>query len=82
MNYKIIVSPIALKNIEEAVEYYILKVSKKIALDFLNDYKKVYKALHLNPFYQFTILIIVIFHLKNFLTSHFLLLMNYQKQCF
>ena len=35
MNYKIIVSPIALKNIEEAVEYYILKVSKKVALDFL-----------------------------------------------
>jgi hypothetical protein len=45
MNYKIIVSPIALKNIEEAVEYYILKVSKKVALDFLNDYKKVIKAI-------------------------------------
>lgn len=53
MNYKIIVSPIALKNIEEAVEYYISKVSKKVALGFLNDYKKVYKALQINPFYQF-----------------------------
>jgi toxin ParE1/3/4 len=52
MNYKIIVSPIALKNIEEAVEYYILKASKKVALDFLNDYKKTYKTLQLNPFYQ------------------------------
>lgn len=30
MNYKIIVSPITLKNIEEAVEYYIfLKLAKK-----------------------------------------------------
>jgi toxin ParE1/3/4 len=53
MNYKIIVSPIALKNIEEAVEYYISKVNKKVSLDFLNDYKKVYKALQINPFCQF-----------------------------
>ncbi|TDO71079.1 plasmid stabilization system protein ParE [Flavobacterium chryseum] len=53
MNYKIIVSPIALRNIEEAVEYYILKVNKKVALDFLNDYKKLYKTLQKNPFYQF-----------------------------
>jgi toxin ParE1/3/4 len=53
MNYKIIVSPIALKNIEEAVNYYISKVSKKVALDFLNDYKKAYNALQTNPFYQF-----------------------------
>jgi plasmid stabilization system protein ParE len=53
MSYNIIVSPIALKNIEEAVEYYILKANKKIALDFLNDYKKTYKTLQLNPFYQF-----------------------------
>ncbi|WP_242410283.1 hypothetical protein [Flavobacterium sp. Root901] len=52
MNYKIIVSPIALKNIEEAIEYYI-KISKKVALDFFNDYKKTYKALQINPFYQF-----------------------------
>lgn len=53
MNYKVIVSPIALKNIEEAVDYYIFKVSKKVALDFLDDYKKVYKTLQKNPFYQF-----------------------------
>ena len=52
MSYKIIVSPIASKNIEEAVEYYIFKASKKVALDFLNDYKKVYKTLQINPFYQ------------------------------
>jgi toxin ParE1/3/4 len=53
MTYKIIVSPIALKNIEEAVEYYIFKASKKVAFDFLNDYKKVYKTLQINRFYQF-----------------------------
>ena len=53
MNYKIIVSPIASKNIEDALEYYIYKASKKVALDFLKDYKKAYKALQINPFYQF-----------------------------
>jgi toxin ParE1/3/4 len=53
MNYKIIVSPIASKKIEDAVEYYIYKASKKVALDFLKDYKKTYKALQTNPFYQF-----------------------------
>ncbi|MRX38567.1 type II toxin-antitoxin system RelE/ParE family toxin [Flavobacterium sp. LC2016-23] len=52
MSYKIIVSPIALKNIEKALEYYIAKANKKVALDFLNDYKKTYKALQINPFYQ------------------------------
>ncbi len=53
MNYKIIVSPIATKNIEDAVEYYIHKASKKVAIDFLKDYKRTYKALQTNPFYQF-----------------------------
>ena len=43
MNYKIIVSPIASKNIEDALEYYIYKASKKVALDFLKDYKKLIK---------------------------------------
>ncbi|MBD0726049.1 plasmid stabilization protein [Flavobacterium sp. L1I52] len=52
MNYKVIVSPIASKNIEDAVEYYISKASKKVALDFLDDYKEIYKALQINPFYQ------------------------------
>lgn len=52
MNYKVIVSPIASKNIEDAVEYYIHKASKKVALDFLKDYKTTYKALQINPFYQ------------------------------
>ncbi len=53
MSYKIIVSPIASKNIEDAVEYYISKVSKKVAADFLKEFKKTYKALQINPFYQF-----------------------------
>ena len=53
MIYKIIVSPIACQNIENAIEYYIDKVSKKVAADFLKDYRKTYKTLQINPFYQF-----------------------------
>jgi toxin ParE1/3/4 len=52
MSYKIKVSPIASKNIEDAVEYYIYKADKKVALDFLKEYRKTYKALKTNPFYQ------------------------------
>ncbi|CAM3060920.1 type II toxin-antitoxin system RelE/ParE family toxin [Flavobacterium frigoris] len=53
MSYKVIVSPIALKNVEDAVEYYVKEVNKKVALDFLVDYRRAYKALQKNPFYQF-----------------------------
>ena len=53
MNYKIIVSPIACQNIEDAVEYYIEKATKKVASDFLKDYRKTYKAVQTNSFYQF-----------------------------
>lgn len=53
MSYKIIVSPIASKNIEEAVEYYIKEATRKVASDFLKDFKETYKALQKNPLYQF-----------------------------
>jgi toxin ParE1/3/4 len=53
MPYKIFVSPIAKKNIEDAVAYYKIKAGKKVALDFLNNYREVYKALKINPFYRF-----------------------------
>lgn len=53
MNYKIIISPIASKNIDDAVEYYTLHVSKKVALDFLADFKNTYNSLEKNPFYKF-----------------------------
>ncbi|CAA9196796.1 hypothetical protein FLA105534_01321 [Flavobacterium bizetiae] len=82
MNYKVIVSPIALKNIEEAVEYYIFKTTKKVALDFLNDYKSIYKALQVNPFYQLHDNNYRFLPFKKFPYIAFLLLMNYQKLFF
>jgi len=72
MAYKIIVSPIAIKNIDDAVNYYAEEVSKKVALDFLNDYKKTYKDLQKNPFYPF--------HDSNYrylLLKNFLLLLSF-----
>ena len=45
MNYKVVISPVASKNIEDAVEYYIYKAGKKVALDFLKDFKATYKSL-------------------------------------
>ena len=53
MSYKIILSPIASQNIIDAVDYYIELSVKKVALNFLKDYKKSYKTLQINPFYQF-----------------------------
>ncbi len=53
MPYKVIVSEIAKQNIEEAIGYYIKMVNKKVATQFLRDIRKVYKALQINPFYQF-----------------------------
>lgn len=82
MTYKIIVSPIALKNIEEAVEYYIFKASKKVAFDFLNDYKKVYKTLQINPFYQFHDTTYHFLPFKKFHTLLFSLLTSYLKLFF
>lgn len=53
MIYKIKVSPTASKNIANAIEYYLENGNKKIATEFIKDYKLIYKALQLNPFYRF-----------------------------
>ncbi|CAM3615661.1 type II toxin-antitoxin system RelE/ParE family toxin [Flavobacterium gelidilacus] len=52
MNYKVLLSPKASKNIDNAIDYYSKEVNKKVALDFLKDFQNVYKALEKNPFYQ------------------------------
>ncbi|MEX0995433.1 MAG: type II toxin-antitoxin system RelE/ParE family toxin [Flavobacteriaceae bacterium] len=76
MNYKIIVSPIASKNIQDAVEYYIKEATRKVASDFLKITKKHIKPYKQTLFTSFTIPIIVFCLLINFLMSLFLLLMN------
>lgn len=53
MAYKVIISNIAYKNIDNAVTYYTENASKKIVTEFLKDFKKVYKSLEINPYYQY-----------------------------
>lgn len=53
MRYKVLLSKIAQQNIEQAIDYYISTVNKKVATQFLRDFKKTYKSLQINPFYQF-----------------------------
>jgi toxin ParE1/3/4 len=50
MNFKVSLSPIAIKNIDNAIDYYIKEVNKKVAYDFLNDFQNVYKALEKKSF--------------------------------
>lgn len=51
MAYKIIVSPLAEKEIEEAIDYY-LEISNDVAAKFLNQVKETYKILSIKPFYR------------------------------
>ncbi len=53
MRYKVLLSKIAQQNIEQAIDYYISTVNKKVANQFLRDFRKTYKSLQINPFYQF-----------------------------
>jgi len=52
MNYRVLLSPKATKNIDNAIDFYSREVSKKVAQDFLKDFQNVYKALEKNPCYQ------------------------------
>lgn len=44
MIYKIVITPVAKQNIEEATAYYKNKVSTKVAKSFIDDYKKRFKT--------------------------------------
>jgi plasmid stabilization system protein ParE len=50
MAYKIIVSPRAQKEIENAINYYFLH-SEDAPLNFIFDLKEAYSSLKINPFY-------------------------------
>ncbi len=51
MAYRIIVSPRAQEEIENAIDFYSLH-SKKAPLDFITSLKDCYNTLKINPFYQ------------------------------
>ena len=43
MDYKIVITPDAFTDIENAINYYKLNASKRVATLFINDYKKAFK---------------------------------------
>lgn len=51
MTYKIIVSPRAQKEIEDAIDYYSLK-SQKAPKTFISLLKDAYRILELNPYFK------------------------------
>jgi len=55
MKYKIQVTPLAQSSIEENFLFYKNKVSKSIAKKFSIEISNSYKALSINPFYQFRV---------------------------
>jgi plasmid stabilization system protein ParE len=52
MDYSIIVSPIAHKNIDDIIEYYSANVSDNIAADFYDELQECYRCLKVNPYFQ------------------------------
>ncbi len=53
MGYKIVVSSVANKQVEEALLYYLNKAGRKVALSFISDFQKTLGYLKKNPFYRF-----------------------------
>jgi toxin ParE1/3/4 len=55
MNYKIVVTPEAFNEIQEAYVYYKNVAGQKVARSFSSKLKSSFKSLKKNPFYEFKI---------------------------
>ena len=53
MIYKIVVTPDAIENIENAVNYYKNIASPKVAKLFIDDYRKTFKDIQKTKYFQF-----------------------------
>ena len=53
MSYKIVVTPDAFENIDNAVNYYKNIASAKVAKSFIDDYKKTFKDIQETKYFQF-----------------------------
>jgi len=53
MSYKIILTPDAIKNIDDAIEYYKNFASIKVAKSFIDDYKTTFKDIQKTKYFQF-----------------------------
>ena len=52
MDYKIVITPDAFTDIENAINYYKLNASKRVATLFINDYKKAFKDILKTKYFQ------------------------------
>jgi toxin ParE1/3/4 len=53
MSYKIVVTPDAIENIDNAVNYYKNIASPKVAKLFIDDYRKTFNAIQKTKYFQF-----------------------------
>ena len=53
MSYKIVVTPDAIENIDNAIYYYKKEVSTSVAKLFIDDYKKTIKDIQKTKYFQF-----------------------------
>ena len=53
MSYKIVVTPDAIENIENAVSYYKKEVSTPVAKLFIEDFKETFKEIKKTKYFQF-----------------------------
>ena len=73
MDYKIIVSPRAQKEIENAIDYYVL-YSEDAPIHFIAALKKAYEILKINPFFRICYKNIRTLNLKKFPYSLFFII--------
>ncbi|MDI9310897.1 MAG: hypothetical protein QM535_11840 [Limnohabitans sp.] len=52
MTYKVIITPDAIQNIDDALVYYKFKASAKVARDFIEDYRKTLKDIQKTKYFQ------------------------------
>ncbi|QBN17607.1 type II toxin-antitoxin system RelE/ParE family toxin [Flavobacterium nackdongense] len=52
MAYKIMVTPDAIQNIDDAVYFYKKEVSDRVAKKFIDHYKQTFKDILKNPYFQ------------------------------
>lgn len=53
MSYKIVLTPVAKQNIDDATAYYKNTVSAKVAKLFIDDYKKTFKDILKTRYFRF-----------------------------
>jgi plasmid stabilization system protein ParE len=53
MSYKIVVTPDAIENIENAINYYKKEVSSPVAKLFIEDFKETFKDIKKTKYFQF-----------------------------